>query len=513
MTKIIFNRAGILYSLMALLVLSINLYTPVASAQVAGHSSDFNHMRTGFPLTGVHTNVECETCHVGGIFKGTPTACDGCHSAGRRVVATYKSANHIVTTAACETCHTNTVSFLGARFNHIGVQPKACATCHNGSMAPGKPGGHVVTVASCDSCHRSSAWIPAGFEHLSANPPVMGRCADCHNGITATGKYSQHLVTSLSCDSAGCHTNTGYITFAGLKYNHAGVIPGQCGTCHSGQTVGAPTQTPGHIPYTGNGCDNCHLTPPAATSFYPATMNHAVITLGCSKCHNGAYATQGVKYGGAMAKKSGHVSTTQECNVCHHDPAYSTFVGGVMDHTGIVNNCASCHGTGTNGAKVKTPGVHIPTTNSCESCHSTGVFTSFQGVSATMNHAVETGQACSVCHGGAYTSQGSKFGGSKAKTSVGNHIPVSTECGICHTGYTSFTSPLSSNTTQHTLGMTGIPCRTCHATGTNYLGVTGTKEAVSHKNADVGITGVDCSQSQCHRPTGSIGTSYIRFTN
>ena len=482
---------------------------PSVFAQAVRHTSDFNHMKTGFPLTGVHVSVECETCHVGGIFKGTPTACDGCHSPGRRVVAPFKSINHIVTNAACDTCHTNAVSFLGARFNHIGVQPKACITCHNGSMGPGKPSGHVATVSSCDTCHRSSAWIPAGFDHPSANPPVMGRCNQCHDGIQAVGKHSQHLVTTASCDSSGCHTNTNYVTFAGLQFNHAGVMPGACGTCHSGQTAGAPTQTPGHIPYTGNGCDNCHMTPPAATSFAPATMNHtAVASLTCSKCHNGSYISQGAL---AKTNKVNHVTTTQECNVCHH--SYTTFLGATYDHTGVTSGCTNCHGTGANGAKMKTPGVHIPTSNSCESCHSTSVFTSFPGAGSTMNHVVESGQACSVCHSGSYTSQGSKYGGAKAKTSVGNHIPVTTECGICHTGYTSFTSPLSSNTTQHTLGMPGIPCRTCHASGTSYLGVTGDKKAVSHKNADVGITGVDCSQSQCHRPTGSIGTSYIRWTN
>lgn len=473
----ILSSMKIMHSLLmaVLITFTMAIFAPAVSAQAVRHTSDFNHLKTGFPLTGVHINVECETCHAGGIFKGTPTDCAGCHSAGRRVVAPFKPANHLLTNAACDTCHTSTVTFLGARFNHIGVQPKACLTCHNGNMGPGKPSGHVLTNASCDSCHRSSAWIPAGFDHLSANPPVTGRCNQCHDGVQATGKYSQHIVTPASCDT--CHT-TGYTTFAGLKFNHAGVIPGACGTCHSGQSVGAPTQPAGHIPYTGNGCDNCHTTPPATSSFYPAKMNHAVISLSCTTCHNGAYASQGANFGGAKAKIAGHVSTTAQCNVCHHDPAYSTFVGGVMDHTGIVNNCTSCHGTGTNGAKTKSV-VHIPTNNSCESCHSTSIFTSFPGAGATMNHAVEAAQACSVCHSGTYTSQGSKQGGAAMKPN--NHILTSQNCIICHNSYTSWAYPPEKM--DHITNGNISNCKTCHNSTSAYLGSMTKKTIPGHEGS------------------------------
>ncbi len=393
----ILSSINLLVTILAALLMTV--YMPVTSAQAVRNKSDFNHMKTGFPLTGVHTNVECETCHVGGVFKGTPTSCAGCHSAGRRIAAPFKPANHLITNEPCETCHTNTVSFLGARFNHVGVLPGKCMTCHNGIMGPGKPVGHVLTTAACDSCHRSSSWIPAGYDHAGK----------------AIGDHS-------------------------------------CPTCHGVTAIGKPAF---------------------------------------------------------------HITTTAPCDSCHHN--FTTFFGAVFDHMNagvpITSGCVNCHGGQSLETKAKTSGVHIPTNASCENCHSISIFTSFAGASATMNHAIEAAARCDTCHNGSYVSQGSKLGGAKAKTSVGNHIPVTTECGICHTGFTSFTTPLASNTTQHTLGMPGIPCRTCHASGTNFLGVTGDKQAVSHKNADVGITGVDCSQSQCHMPTGSIGTSYTRWTN
>jgi len=201
-------------------VLLMIFIAPVASAQAVRHSSNFNHMQTGFPLTGGHTNVECETCHVGGVFRGTPTDCAGCHSSGRRIVAPAKTANHLVTNAPCERCHTNSVTFLGAKFDHMGVQPKACTTCHNGGIGSGKPSGHVATTAVCDTCHRTSTWIPASFNHVGVTP---GTCLTCH-GVTSTGKPSGHMTTTLSCDS--CHLRTAW-TPASF---HVGVTV--CKTCH-----------------------------------------------------------------------------------------------------------------------------------------------------------------------------------------------------------------------------------------------------------------------------------------
>jgi len=510
MNQKIFNNFRSIYCLILLALLS---FTTPALAQTVRHASDFNHMQTGFSLTGAHIKLECETCHVGGVFKGTPTTCDGCHSAGRRVVATFKSIKHVPTNAPCDSCHTNTTSFSGIRFNHIGVHPKSCTNCHNGMMAPGKSSGHLLTTAQCDSCHRNSAWIPAGFDHLSANPSVIGRCSQCHNNVTAQGKYPQHSATSAECDT--CHTNTNYISFAGLKFNHVGVVPGACGTCHTGQSAGAPVQPPSHIPYTGSGCDNCHATPPAATSFSSPlpTINHgAVAGFTCSKCHNGSYINQIGSLGlGVQGKSSkpNHVSTTAECNVCHH--SYTSFAGATIDHSLLnppaTNRCKDCHdGVGATG--VVKSAAHVPTSNQCDICHSG--YTSFPGAGATMNHAVESAQACTTCHSGSYTTQGSKYGGAKAMTSISNHIPVTnTDCKLCHTGYTSFTSPLASSSTIHT-GITVI-CKTCHAnTSTNYLGVTGKKMSVTHESS----SGVDCATgSGCHAPGGSRGTAYIRWTN
>ncbi|MFA7400165.1 MAG: hypothetical protein WCZ98_06770, partial [Sideroxydans sp.] len=159
----------------ALTVFSLQAF---AAAQMGGR--DFNHMTTGFILSGGHAVAACETCHIGGVFKGTPRACDGCHAVGKRIIATPKTNSHIVTDAPCESCHFNTATWLGARFNHGTAIQGQCTNCHNGRIAQGKPntGRHLTPNGSksCDSCHRTSAWSPHSWNHNG----VVGTCSTCH---------------------------------------------------------------------------------------------------------------------------------------------------------------------------------------------------------------------------------------------------------------------------------------------------------------------------------------------
>jgi hypothetical protein len=664
MIKKILSSLIVVHSLMLVSIIAfvMTVFAPSVSAQVIHSTSDFNHLKTGFPLTGAHINVDCETCHVGGIFKGTPTNCAGCHSPGRRVVAPVKPASHMVTNAACETCHSNTVTFLGARFNHIGVQPKACMTCHAGMTGPGKPSGHIQTTLSCDSCHRTSTWLPAGYDHAGALPA----CITCHNGGTAKGKPANHIITTAACDSChksgfttfmgaiydhvgvtpgscgtchipgtygakskpsghipytgndcdSCHVGTGYISFAGsamnhllpsvaamgcstchngsyisqagflggpqakpanhiattaqcnssgchagfqtfaglafnhatanppvagicrtchngvqalaptnsithttspgntascdtchgtannytsfagLSFNHAGVIAGTCGTCHLGQSAGVMTKPQGHIPTTGNGCDSCHKS--GYTSFNPGIMgtNHsAVSTFTCVTCHSGGYLSQGTT--GALTQPANHIVTSAACNNCHHDASYMSFAGAVYDHSGVTpTTCGTCHIPGTSGAKMK-PANHIPTTsNACDACHKSG-YASFAG--AIINHAAVTIYRCDNCH-----TNGGYLGSPKLKPS--NHIPTtitgSLDCNTCHSSTTAFTTEKMN----HNGATTG--CKTCHNNGTSYLGNMFKMTLGNHQGSKATD---DCSQSGCHRPLGNQGTSWVNW--
>jgi hypothetical protein len=162
----------------------------------------------------------------------------------------------VQTTQPCDTCH-RTTAWIPAGFNHAGIVPGSCETCHNGSTATGKPARHVQTTSPCDTCHRTTAWIPASFNHTGVTP---GSCNTCH-GVTATGKPARHIQTTASCDQ--CHRTTAWLP---ASFNHTGVTPGSCNTCHG---VTATGKGSGHM-VTSRSCDACHTT----TAWTPVRYTH-----------------------------------------------------------------------------------------------------------------------------------------------------------------------------------------------------------------------------------------------
>jgi hypothetical protein len=294
-------------------------------AQAAGEAGrDFNHMTTGYPLLGLHTTVDCGTCHVGGVFKGTPRNCSGCHTKGKRIIATAMSSKHIVTTEACEICHTNTVTFYGAKFNHGKAVTGQCTTCHNGIAATGKPASHTSVskaTKSCDNCHRTYAWSPASWNHYLNR----AACVTCHvtggdgaafvktaiAGTSAQAFAHNAQNSAISCES--CHSN--YTSWAGALYDHsgAGASP-TCSTCHDGSRATGKAQKSGH----------------------PTT------TAECSECHIGNKTWSGA-LGAAPANHSA-LNTASGCKVCHVGAATSHVTGATL-HTYISGACYTCHGS------------------------------------------------------------------------------------------------------------------------------------------------------------------------
>ena len=460
--NILSSICGISISLF--LTYAMMMLAPAAYAQVAKPSIDFNHMKTGFPLTGTHARVECETCHVGGLFRGTPTNCEGCHTPGRRVLAPVKSISHMPTTEACNTCHLNAVSFLGARFNHIGVLPKGCASCHNGKTAPGKPNGHVVTTLPCDTCHRTSAWLPSGFSHATV---VGGSCETCHTpGGMGRAKPVTHLPTTAPCDA--CH-KSGFTTFLGAPFDHLGstiVTTNNCATCHLTGQYGAKTKPQNHIPTASVSCNVCHTT--GYISFVGPIMSHTLVeaSIQCSTCHNGSYKQQMGSLGlGAQSKadKANHVATTAECGTCHL--GRTTFLGANYTHgTGVtvLNLCDTCHKVG--GPGISKPVTHVSTALQCDSsgCHTPTNYITFAGIGYT-HDAASIGK-CGTCHLGQNTT---------AKQKPITHIPtIGNACDSCHVYVPSGNGPtggflanLPTKAQIHAVSVPAIACATCHSGG------------------------------------------------
>lgn len=479
------NKFRFLLVTLAMLATGLMLYGGPTAAAPAPKRVNFDHLKTGFPLTGQHQQVQCETCHRGGVFAGTPKQCINCHVQGSRLASSVKPTNHAPTNERCDQCHTSTATWANARWVHTGITTNcarchngsiasgkssshqvtnapceschstsswsgarvdhstvtrgSCQTCHNGSKATGKSTNHILTNASCDSCHNTSAWLPATFNHATAATP--GSCAGCHNNSAAKGKASTHVPTSLSCEA--CHGTT---TFNPATFTHTtaqGVTAGGCGGCHNGSYAagGAVGKGSTHLP-TSLSCDRCHATgSPFTTSTFTHTAAQGVTSGSCSGCHNGAYTAMG-----AVGKTTNHVATSAACDVCHRTTAWTPAIN--VHANAAPGGCASCHGSSATG---KGNG-HIPTSLSCDACHTnTSPFTT-----ETFNHTAAQGVTaggCNTCHNGSYTASGAVGKGN-------GHIPTSLSCDRCHGA----TSPFTTSTFAHTSaqGVTTGGCNSCH---------------------------------------------------
>lgn len=381
-----------------------------------------------------HAAAACDDCHtpaltlnyrtfLGALYSHSspPGVCSTCHNGSS---ATGKPAAHIPTAAPCDQCHAlpppvgTAANFTGANFHAVATNNAAaagtCQNCHNGSylgylsgngLAPqAKSVPHIPATGSCDACHTASntanfsTFLGAAYNHATV---AAGSCATCHNG-TYPGVSSQsylpgglptnfvHTPTGTQpCDA--CHTasNTlNYTTWLGATgADHTLIAAHDCVRCHNGAT--AKGMSTGHIPTGSIQCDYCHVkyNGTSVITFYPGTMNHASATaVRCDVCHSGAYATQGVQYGGAQGKVSNHIPTTitagLDCTTCHTNPTYTSATGWLqerMNHNGAQGGgaggvyCVNCHLKGVtylgSMQKLSHNGASVAKDCSRSSCH------------------------------------------------------------------------------------------------------------------------------------------------
>ncbi|MDP9043434.1 MAG: hypothetical protein M3O01_01355, partial [Pseudomonadota bacterium] len=495
----------------ALCLALVALLPTLAQAQTA--DSTFDHQTTLFPLVGAHEQVRCETCHIRGIFKGTPRECIGCHVQNNERGALAKPSTHIQTIESCDNCHTM-AAFTGGRFSHVTVLPGSCATCHNGMRATGKPAGHIATTLSCDACHGTSAFAPVRrFDHAQLNGDFT-TCASCHNGTVAVGPPPNHLPTPDPTRCADCHiasTQNGFTTFAGGQMDHGGILSG-CATCH-GPSVGAgtfagvsrivvmpPTSPPGpgaHIP-SSTTCESCHLgnipgglvsanarqSAPGTQFGSPApgtAQIHAGITGGCSTCHEAGLSWMGMT--AYPIAPSGLVADALYTGFqTRPNAAAGTFNVADPAHPAS-GDCSLCHfNTAAFTAKDK-PANHIPTAPSaqCSACHTSSDFSVLPTLANIHANAPSPSANCAQCHaanvvaGFAIPSAGFSIVGPPA-----NHVPTSAACETCHVGAGSSiaATPVGngakfSGSRMSHAGITSN-CAACHGptvTGSSFVGV------------------------------------------
>ncbi len=471
--------AGLRLARLAIVAGVVGCCVPVVAS--AAPNTTFDHDTTGFSLQGMHRDVPCEACHVGGIFKGTPHDCAACHTAGSRFGATAKPATHIVSSNDCAQCHTAFGWRPVAKFNHLNVFG-TCSTCHNNVQAAGKPSNHVATTAECNSCHSVTApWNRLQYpsNHIPVNPTSL--CTDCHTASSFS------VVPSL--------TNI---------HLYAPSTTGNCTQCHGPTT--APT----------------YAIPAIGFSIVTMPANHVPTTAACESCHVGAGSSMA-----ALPVVNG-----------------AKFTNSAMSHAGITT-CATCHGPTVTGATfygiskiivmpttaTQGPNSHIPASTACETCHlgsmpsslvpgnapTTVPGTKFQTPAPTTSqiHAGISGN-CSSCHEGAYTwvdmtsqyplnpatvsaSTVQYFGfqtrpgkTASATNLVDSAHPTTGDCSACHTRTDYFEGQLKP--ANHIPYATGAACSACHK-GTDFSVL----PALVDIHANAQSTTSNCTQ--CHGPT------------
>jgi hypothetical protein len=310
----------------------------------------FDHDKTAFRLTGAHTALACDACHIGGRYKPAPKSCVGCHATDD----THRGSRG----PDCAKCHT-TQEWKSARYDHLKETGYAllgshadldCLTCHRSGNYKDKipkdcDGCHRADDAhahrfgpKCEDCHDNDKWRPVTYDHATRHKfPLLGAhakldCHACHATEVAAGKLPE--------DCKGCHRS---------EDPHHGKVTGDCGACH-GQSSWRDDLSFDHD-----------------LSSYPLVGLHRVV--GCAQCH----ATQA--FGEAPnscigCHKADDVHKNglgEKCETCHSPNGWQLWV---FDHARDAHfpllgahaklKCADCH--------QQPPGTQ-KMSQQCDSCH------------------------------------------------------------------------------------------------------------------------------------------------
>lgn len=312
----------------------------------------FDHDKTDFKLTGGHSALTCDACHVAGRYKPTPKTCVGCHATddehrGSRggdcgkchVTKEWKTAkyDHLKETGYellgahaktdCLSCHRSG--------NYKDKIPKDCNGCHRADDAHGARFG-----AKCGDCHDNEHWrLATAYDHAARHKfALVGAHAkiDCHTCHTAAVADQK-----LAKDCIGCHRS---------EDPHGGKVEGGCDSCHGQNTwradllfdhdlskfpllglhrvvscaqchatlaygrapaacVGCHSHDDVHKGGLGKKCENCHspngwplwVFDHAKQAHFALVGAHA--KLQCAACHH---------------EPPGTVKMSQQCGACHH---------------------------------------------------------------------------------------------------------------------------------------------------------------------------------------------------
>lgn len=333
-------------------------------------SSDkiFDHNKSKYPLTGLHTKVSCEKCHT--------SVSDPRQKADHKTDEAY--------------------------FKYRPLQFANCTPCHADP--------HQNRFGQdCQKCHLTVSWKQiknALFDHRQTRYPLEGlhitvRCEKCHQPDTKKAAVYKNMNFSNCTD---CHTDA-----------HAGQLTqrsdqGHCETCHD---------------VNGFRPSRFTISRHATESSYPLIGAHEKTD--CNKCHIKANASEFLLRTGIRPRvDSAHVILKfkeKTCQSCHIDIHRGQFADKLKS-----NDCDICHKTTIwkdivfdhqKNSDFKLIGKHEKTP--CEKCHLlVDVGTE---IKRTLYKPIPT--YCEHCHNDIHEGQFAEY-----KTMTPSH--PKTDCAKCH---------------------------------------------------------------------------------
>jgi hypothetical protein len=277
----------------------------------------FNHDRdTKFILRGKHTQVRCDSCHTGFLYKEKlQSTCVACHKTDDD-----KQGHKGRFGVKCESCHVEK-SWKEAKFDHDrdtkyplrGKHAQArCDSCHTGSLFKDKLQTACISChekddkhkgqegRKCESCHNERDWKAARIDHGLTRFPLLGKhtdlaCKKCH----ATAAFQDADTACVSCHQK--------------DDKHKFTLGPRCETCHNALSWKAwrfdhDKQTSFALDggHRGLACEACHHMP----------MSRKVIqSSACVACHD--------------ADDVHHGSFGQFCEQCHATSSFKKIRAGI----------------------------------------------------------------------------------------------------------------------------------------------------------------------------------------
>lgn len=386
----------------------------------------FDHDKTDFPLTGLHRDVTCASCHAGNVFKDTPRACVDCHL--------INDVHDSPVDAQCQTCH-NPEGWDGVLFDHnqgtdFKLENKheqvTCEACHKDLLFQVETGGRCVDCHAaqdvhkgtngnrCDECHNTAGWADTAFNHdTDTKFPLRGRhtqaqCEGCHKSGSREELPPRNCAGCHSADDvhqgeftdcSACHNESSWSEDVRFDHDlsafpligmHAAIACEECHVTRAFKSVAKDcrechAKDDAHKGTLGPRCGDCHnpndwrlweFDHDTRTDF-PLNGSHRELV--CSNCHtepvqgdfnmpadcNGCHAKDNV-HGGKFR------ALAERCDVCHRETAFTHIKEESIKEfhrrpqdlgISLADNCYSCH--------VDQDAHHGEFGRRCDRCHGT----------------------------------------------------------------------------------------------------------------------------------------------